>query len=58
MNELAKLQRAAFREDVMSDSIKLCSVTLECPDAGALARFYVDITGGKVTFLHESWATV
>ena len=41
----------------MSDSITLCSVTLECPDAGELARFYAQITGGKVT-LHNSWATV
>jgi hypothetical protein len=42
----------------MSDSIKLSSVTLDCPDAGNLAAFYADITGGKVTFLHEAWATV
>jgi len=42
----------------MSDSIKLCSVTLECPNAGELAKFYAQITGGKVTFLHETWATV
>jgi hypothetical protein len=42
----------------MSDSIKLSSVALDCPDAGKLAAFYADITSGKVTFLHESWATV
>jgi hypothetical protein len=42
----------------MSDSIKLSSVALDCPNAGKLAAFYADITGGKVTFLHESWATV
>lgn len=42
----------------MSDSIKLSSVALDCPDAGKLAAFYADITGGKVTFLHEAWATV
>ena len=42
----------------MSDSIKLCSVTLECPDARELAAFYAEITGGKVTFLHDCWATV
>lgn len=30
----------------MSDSIKLCSVTLECPDAVALAcRVYADPAG-------------
>ena len=42
----------------MSDSIKLSSVALDCPDAGKLAAFYADITGGNVTFLHEAWATV
>jgi catechol 2,3-dioxygenase-like lactoylglutathione lyase family enzyme len=42
----------------MSDSIKLSSVALDCPDAGRLAAFYADITGGKVTFVNESWATV
>jgi len=42
----------------MSDSIKLCAVTLECPDAGELAAFYAEMTGGKVTFLHDCWATV
>jgi hypothetical protein len=42
----------------MTDSIKLSSVALDCPDAGKLAAFYADITGGKVTFLHEAWATV
>ena len=42
----------------MSDSIKLSSVALDCPDAGKLAAFYADITSGKVTFLHEAWATV
>src|SRR3974377_2152163 len=41
----------------MSDSIRLCSVTLECPDAGTLAQFYAQITGGGVA-LHDSWATV
>jgi catechol 2,3-dioxygenase-like lactoylglutathione lyase family enzyme len=42
----------------MSDSIKLSSVTLDCPDAEKLAAFYADITGGKVTFLNDAWATV
>lgn len=42
----------------MSDSIKLGSVALDCPDAGKLAAFYAEITGGKVTFLDEAWATV
>jgi Glyoxalase-like domain len=41
----------------MSNSIKLCAVTLECPDAGTLAQFYAEITSGTVT-LHDSWATV
>jgi Glyoxalase-like domain len=42
----------------VSDSITLCSATLECPDAVALAGFYAQITGGRVTFRHETWATV
>lgn len=42
----------------MSDSICLSSVTLNCPDAAALARFYAEITGGEVTFTHTAWATV
>ena len=42
----------------MSDSIKLGSVALDCPDAGALAAFYAEITGGKVTFIDGDWATV
>jgi Glyoxalase-like domain len=42
----------------VSDSIKLSSVTLDCPEAGMLAAFYAEITGGKVTFLNEAWATV
>jgi hypothetical protein len=42
----------------MSDSIKFCSVALDCPDIGALAAFYADITGGKVTYLGNDWATV
>jgi hypothetical protein len=40
----------------MSDAIKLGSVALDCPDAGKLASFYADITGGKVTFLNAAWA--
>ena len=42
----------------MSDSIKLSSVALDCPQAGELAAFYAEITGGKITFLHESRASV
>jgi hypothetical protein len=42
----------------MSDSIKLSSVALDCPDAGKLAAFYAGITGGKVTFVSEDWAAV
>ena len=42
----------------MSDAIRLSSVTVNCPDAPALARFYADITGGDITFSHGSWATV
>ena len=42
----------------MSDSIKLGSVALECPDARQLATFYAEITGGKITFADKDWATV
>jgi catechol 2,3-dioxygenase-like lactoylglutathione lyase family enzyme len=42
----------------MSDSIKLGSVALECPDAAKLAGFYAEITGGKVTYADDGWATV
>lgn len=42
----------------MSASIKLISVALDCPDAGELAAFYAEITGGKVIFSDERWATV
>lgn len=42
----------------MSDSIKLGSVALECPDAGQLAAFYAEITGGTVTSADADWATV
>jgi hypothetical protein len=42
----------------MADSIRFCSVALDGPDAGALAAFYAEITGGTITFLHDSWATV
>lgn len=42
----------------MPASIKLSSVTLDCPDAGKQAAFYAETTGGVVTFLNEAWATV
>lgn len=42
----------------MSDSITFCSVALDCPDAGKLADFYAGITGGRVTFRDDSWATM
>jgi hypothetical protein len=42
----------------MIDSIKLSTVALECPNAGEPAAFYAEITGGRVTFRHDSWATV
>jgi hypothetical protein len=42
----------------MSDSITPSSVALDCPDAGTLAEFYADITGGTVVFRNEAWATV
>lgn len=42
----------------MSDSIKLSSVAINSPDAGVLAAFYAEITGGQVTFVDPAWATV
>ena len=42
----------------MSDSIRLCSAALECPDAKLLAAFYAEITGGKVTYADDDWAVV
>jgi catechol 2,3-dioxygenase-like lactoylglutathione lyase family enzyme len=38
--------------------IRLSSVTVNCPDAGQLAAFYAEITGGEVTYTHPAWATV
>ena len=42
----------------MSDSIRLGSVTVNCPDAAELAAFYADITGGRITFTNPDWAVV
>jgi hypothetical protein len=42
----------------MSDAITSVNIALDCPNATALAAFYADITGGKVTFAEEDWATV
>jgi catechol 2,3-dioxygenase-like lactoylglutathione lyase family enzyme len=42
----------------MSDSIRLSSVAINCPNAKELAAFYADITGGEVTFANDDWATV
>ena len=42
----------------MSDAIRLNSITLNCPDAPALASFYAEITDGEVTFSQPGWATV
>ena len=47
--------RAATARD---DSIRLSAVTLDCPDAGALAAFYARITGGAVVVQDEGWACV
>ena len=40
----------------MSDSIKLSSVAVNCPNATELAEFYAKITGGRVTYSHPAWA--
>lgn len=42
----------------MPDAIRLSGVTLDCPDAQQLAQFYATITGGRVLFANDSWATV
>lgn len=42
----------------MSDSIRLSSVTVDCPNAPELAAFYAEITGGTVVSRSEAWATV
>jgi hypothetical protein len=42
----------------VSVRLKLAPVTVDCPDAPALARFYAAITGGRVTFEDEGWAEV
>lgn len=42
----------------MSNSIRLVSVALDCPDAAKLAAFYAQITGGTVSYLDEDWASV
>lgn len=42
----------------MSTSLRLGSVTVNCPDATSLAGFYAAITGGRVTFSHPSWASM
>ncbi|HEY0166108.1 MAG TPA: VOC family protein [Jatrophihabitans sp.] len=42
----------------MSNSIRLSSIALDCPDAGELAAFYADITDGEVVFVSAEWATV
>jgi hypothetical protein len=42
----------------MSDAIKLGTVALDCPDAGKLAQFYAEITGGEVAYQDDEWATV
>lgn len=42
----------------MSESIRLSSVTVNCPNAVELAEFYAAITGGAVTYAHPEWATM
>ena len=42
----------------MPDAITLSSAALDCPDARELAAFYADITGGRVIFENDAWATV
>lgn len=37
---------------------RLSSPTLHCPDARELARFYAELTGGKVTLAMPEWAVM
>jgi hypothetical protein len=43
-------------KEIVSDSIKFGGVTLDCPNAGKLAEFYAEITGGQVTIPGDDWA--
>lgn len=42
----------------MTDSIRFGSVAVECPDARTLATFYAEITGGRISFSDDAWATI
>ena len=42
----------------MSDLITLSSAALDCRDARELAAFYAEITGGRVIFANDAWATI
>ena len=43
----------------MSGAIRFSSVTLACPDPAELASFYANVTGGEVTFVHNTeWASM
>jgi catechol 2,3-dioxygenase-like lactoylglutathione lyase family enzyme len=42
----------------MSDVIKLSGVGVDGPNAGELAAFYAEITGGTVTSQNEHWASM
>ena len=42
----------------MSDAIRLSGVGVDCPNAGQLAAFYAEITGGTVTHESEQWASM
>lgn len=39
-------------------SIRYSGTTVDCADAGALARFYADLTGGTVVESHPHWALI
>ncbi len=54
----AKATSQERRMDIMSDSIKLSSPAINCPDSAKLAAFYADITGGEVTVFDDAWAMV
>ena len=46
-------QRRGREDRPVSDAIKLSGVGVDCPNAGELAAFYAEITGGTVTHVTE-----
>jgi len=43
---------------VTMPGIRLCSPAINCPNALELAGFYAEITGGRIAYSDEVWATM